>query len=284
MIKSKSIVLHRYPYSDSSWIVKALTEECGIVSFIVKGGKRKESPFRGALDPLALAEVVFKHNPNAELQFVKEATLLRWHESMRGDLLHLAQAQVMAEMILRYAPQGVPLDEEFQHLEGALAELDSKDLADGAFARWLLATCAGYCIADWYIVRTFDAVAPAFPDLFGRSLFALALIYVVTGAASVALLPLSPRFPAADWRRHALPYAVLWFGAMIVLYVCFAACGLVLGNIVQSTRGLISVALGWFVARAGRTDLEERVGLAVLARRVFAALLLVAAVALYAAG
>ena len=149
---------------------------------------------------------------------------------------------------------------------------------------WLLATCAGYCIADWYIVRTFDAVAPAFPDLFGRSLFALALIYVVTGAASVALLPFSPRFPAADWRRHALPYAVLWFGAMIVLYVCFAACGLVLGNIVQSTRGLISVALGWFVARAGRTDLEERVGLAVLARRVFAALLLVAAVALYAAG
>ncbi len=141
MIKSKSIVLHRYPYSDSSWIVKALTEECGIVSFIVKGGKRKESPFRGALDPLALAEVVFKHNPNAELQFVKEATLLRWHESMRGDLLHLAQAQVMAEMILRYAPQGVPLDEEFQHLEASLTELDSKDLADGAFARWLLATC-----------------------------------------------------------------------------------------------------------------------------------------------
>ena len=149
---------------------------------------------------------------------------------------------------------------------------------------WLLATCAGYCVADWYIVRTFDAVAPAFPDLFGRSLFALALIYVVTGAASVALLPLAPRFPAADWRRHALPYAALWFSAMVVLYACFASCGLVLGNIVQSTRGLISVALGWFVARAGRTDLEERVGAAVFARRVFAALLLVAAVALYAAG
>ena len=48
MIKTRAIVLHRYAYSDSSWIVKALTEEVGIVSFIVKGGKRKESPFKGA--------------------------------------------------------------------------------------------------------------------------------------------------------------------------------------------------------------------------------------------
>ena len=149
---------------------------------------------------------------------------------------------------------------------------------------WLLATCAGYCVADWYIVRTFEAVAPAFPGFAGRSLFSLALIYLVTGAASLALLPFVPRFPAAEWRRHALPYAALWFLAMVALYGCFAACGLVLGNIVQSTRGLVSVGLGWLVARTGRTDLEERVGAGVVARRVLAALLLVAAVALYAAG
>ena len=141
MIKTRSIVLHRYSYSDSSWIVKALTEECGIVSFIVKGGKKKESPFKGALDPLALAEVVFKHNPNTELQFIKEATLLRWHETMRSDLLKLAHAQVMAEMLLRYAPQGVPLDEEFPRLDAALQELDDKEADGTAFARWLLSTC-----------------------------------------------------------------------------------------------------------------------------------------------
>lgn len=41
MIKTRAIVLHRFPYSDSSFIVKALTEESGIVSFIVKGGKKK---------------------------------------------------------------------------------------------------------------------------------------------------------------------------------------------------------------------------------------------------
>ncbi|MBQ3778583.1 MAG: DNA repair protein RecO [Fibrobacter sp.] len=142
MIKTRAIVLHRFPYSDSSFIVKALTEESGIVSFIVKGGKKKESPFRGALDPLALSEVVFRQNPNTDLQFIKEATLLDWRKNLRNDLLSTAKAQVMTEMILRYAPQGVPLQEEFERLEQAIRELDEVTTEKSRiFAEWLLDTC-----------------------------------------------------------------------------------------------------------------------------------------------
>jgi len=149
---------------------------------------------------------------------------------------------------------------------------------------WLLATCAGYSAADLLIVRTFEVVAPAFPDTLRRTLFSLALIYVSGGLLAAAAAPFVPRFRPDEWRRHALPFAVAWFAAMVVLYFCFALCGVVLGNIVQSTRGLVSVALGWFIARAGRTELEERVGAGVFARRVLAALLTLAAVALYALG
>ena len=152
MIKTRAIVLHRFPYSDSSWIVKALAEETGTVSFIVKGGKRKDSPFRGALDPLALCEIVYRENPNTELQFLKEASVINWHVHLREDLLALAKAQVMAEIVLRYAPAGVPLEGEFSLLEEALAALDipagnapaSEQPANSksaVFARWLLETC-----------------------------------------------------------------------------------------------------------------------------------------------
>ena len=167
MIKTRAIVLHRFPYSDSSWIVKALAEETGTVSFIVKGGKRKDSPFRGALDPLALCEIVYRENPNTELQFLREASVINWHAHLREDLLALAKAQVMAEIVLRYAPAGVPLEGEFALLEEALAALDVPDIklpagnspeskppeagvaADiklpanksGVFARWLLDIC-----------------------------------------------------------------------------------------------------------------------------------------------
>ena len=141
MIKTRAIVLHRFAYSDSSFIVKALTEECGVVSFIIKGAKRKESPFKGALDPLALSEVVFRQNPSAELQFIKEASIVNWHGTMRQSLLNLAVAQVMAEVVLRYAPQGVPLPDEFQLLQVTLARLDSPTAPEGIFAQWLLDTC-----------------------------------------------------------------------------------------------------------------------------------------------
>ena len=132
MVKTQAIVLHRFAYSDSSFIVKALTEECGVVSFIVKGGKRKESPFKGALDPLALSEVVFRQNPNTELQFIKEAAIVDWHANLRQSLLYLAEAQVMAEIVLRYAPQGVPLPDEFQLLEGSLKAFDEVIAAEKA--------------------------------------------------------------------------------------------------------------------------------------------------------
>ena len=144
MIKSRCIVLHRFAYSDSSFIVKALTEECGVVSFIIKGAKRKESPFKGALDPLALSEVVFRQNPSTELQFIKEASMIDWHGNLRGSLMELAIAQVMAEIVLRYAPPGTPIPEEFTLLEHALSELEvpaTTEADPSIFSRWLLAVC-----------------------------------------------------------------------------------------------------------------------------------------------
>ncbi len=141
LVKSRCIVLHRFDYSDSSWIVKALTEERGIVSFILKGGKRKDSPFKGALDPLAESEVVFRENPQKAggdgLLFVKEATLLNWRGHMRNDLMSTAVAQVMAEIVMRYAPPGVPLPEEFALLSQALDNLDTAN-STNVFANWLL--------------------------------------------------------------------------------------------------------------------------------------------------
>lgn len=144
MIKTRAIVLHRFSYSDSSLIVKALTEESGIVSFILKGAKRKDSPFRGALDPLSLAEVVYRESPQkadgSALQFIKEAALISWRENLRNDLMSQAVAQVMAEIVLKYAPQGVPLQDEFILLNSALDELNQQISPPDVFARWLLNT------------------------------------------------------------------------------------------------------------------------------------------------
>ncbi|MBR1745927.1 MAG: hypothetical protein IJ734_08155, partial [Fibrobacter sp.] len=60
--------------------------------------------------------------------FLKEASVINWHAHLREDLLALAKAQVMAEIVLRYAPAGVPLEGEFALLEEGLAALDVPDI------------------------------------------------------------------------------------------------------------------------------------------------------------
>ena len=154
----------------------------------------------------------------------------------------------------------------------------------GAWA-WLLAACASFCASDGFITASCGACSASFGGSVARySIFAACVIYVAGGLFSLAALAAQGLPPRRVWIRWALPYAVFWFLAMIALFVCFALCGLVLGNIVQSARGLVSVALGWAIARSGRTGLEENVPASVVARRTAAALLVVAAMALYAAG
>lgn len=150
---------------------------------------------------------------------------------------------------------------------------------------WLLAACVFFCLSDRCITWCFDVSR----DSCGGSLwrytsFSLCVVYACGGVLSAAAMAVLGVPDRHMWIRHAVPYATAWYLAMVALFACFALSGLVAGNIAQSTRGLLSVALGWFVARSGRTDMEERVGAATVARRVAAAVLIVAAMALYARG
>lgn len=150
---------------------------------------------------------------------------------------------------------------------------------------WLFLACAGYCASDYCIRMTFAEAKPVCSGVLHYSFFSCAIIYTIGGLLSLVFMPLLARhFTVRMWKRYAAPYAFAWLFGMFVLFLCFALCDLVLGNIVQSTRGLISVVLGWFIARSGRTDLEERVTIRVTLCRIAAAILLIFAMGLYTIG
>ncbi len=136
----------------------------------------------------------------------------------------------------------------------------------------------GYSLSDLSIVRLVDGTGL---DNWRGSLFGAVLTYALCG---LALAPFLIRLPAAakpgPW-RSALAYALCWFTAMILLYACFAEIGAVFGNIVQSTRGLISIVLGLLLVHMGRLDIERRVGLRVTLKRGIGAIAMTIAIALY---
>lgn len=159
---------------------------------------------------------------------------------------------------------------------------------------WIVAMFFGYAFCDVSISRAIDvmveeqlASGAIVADTPGARLhaatFAATIVYGGTGVLSLIASPwLGTRSPKA-W-RDALPYTLCWSVAMVALYAAFGMLGVVYGAILQSTRSLWSVVLGWFVARLGDHGIETAHQNHVMVWRILAALLMIAAVAIFALG
>jgi len=141
----------------------------------------------------------------------------------------------------------------------------------------LTLTILGYCLSDMSIgvlVKRLAGCGASAP------LAGAALTYLLCGALT---LPFAFRRETRDRRVWLLaaPCALAWFMAMCLLYACFGLIGVVFGNIVQASRGVLSVVLGWLVSRVGHTHIEAHVTRRVFWRRVAGAALMLLAVVLY---
>lgn len=151
---------------------------------------------------------------------------------------------------------------------------------------FVLACCLCFALSDIGIVGLIDGLQAGVVESGGTigrlhaGGLALALNYGLCGALVAPMAIGLSRSTRADWTA-AGRYAAAWLGSMVGLYCCFGLVGVVFGNILQSTRGVMSVALGVVLANRGWHELEQPVDRATLLRRFAAALLMTAAIALY---
>ncbi len=107
-----------------------------------------------------------------------------------------------------------------------------------------------------------------------------------TGLAFAAnMIPMSLCFLRIGFEKQcllsALPYSLFWYTAMIMLFATFVELGVLLGAIIQASRGFISVLLGVTLNKIGFDKLEPGVSAAAWIRRVVMAILMIGAIALY---
>ena len=114
-------------------------------------------------------------------------------------------------------------------------------------------------------------------------LLAACWIYVVLGVFGVALLMVQGWPTRAQW-LGAVPYSLFWLASVFTYFFGLALLegNVVLAVIIQASRGLQSIALGWVLAHMGMTHLEEKVPHRTVLLRALAALLMLGAIALYA--
>ena len=138
-------------------------------------------------------------------------------------------------------------------------------------------TILGYCLSDLSIGTLMKRLAGVEP---APAMIATAFSYLLCAGVTLPFAFRRELRQPAIWKLAA-PNAAAWFSAMCLLYACFGLIGVVFGNIVQSSRGVMSVAIGWLVAHIGHTHIESHVSRGVFWRRVAGALLMTAAVACY---
>lgn len=143
----------------------------------------------------------------------------------------------------------------------------------------LAMACISYALSDWNVKGLVDSFITT-RSLAWRSFLGVLLSYGLCGLAALPLLPWFGTRNARDW-RGAMPFAAAWFVAMIFLFACFGYVGPVYGNILQSTRGLISILMAVALMRLGAKHIEPAAGRGEFFRRLAAGALMFVAVLLY---
>jgi drug/metabolite transporter (DMT)-like permease len=155
----------------------------------------------------------------------------------------------------------------------------AKGRLEGRFILLGLLACVSYCLSDLCVKELVDHFI--FMGVLRGAAMATAHSYLVCGAVGAVVVMVNPRHSTWDTWLYAVPFAVCWFVAMIFLFSCFGLIGVVFGNILQSTRGIISIVLGFVIAHIGFQALEPKPTHRMVVQRMVAALLMTVAVVLF---
>jgi drug/metabolite transporter (DMT)-like permease len=139
--------------------------------------------------------------------------------------------------------------------------------------------CLGYSLSDLNVKILVDKFS--FMDLFDRAILTGCMCFSLCGLVGLIALPFSPGKTSRTTWAYVIPFAATWLISVMFLFSCFSLVGVVFGNILQSTRGIISIVLGYVIAHAGFETWEAKVSKRVLLQRLLAALLMTMAVGLF---
>ncbi len=138
-----------------------------------------------------------------------------------------------------------------------------------------------YSLSDIIIKQLIDSLSNL--SVAHASSFSVAALYLFCGIVALPFVIFGRNHRKMHW-KGAAPYAISWFTGMFFLFSCFATIGVVYGNIVQSTRGILSIVIGAAAAHMGHVSVERKTDKAIFIRRIWAAVLMTAAIVIFYMG
>ena len=142
---------------------------------------------------------------------------------------------------------------------------------------WLLITLVAYSLTD--MTETHLVSMPKTGNIIHDSFAIGTVCYSLLGILTLPFL-LKFRWTTKQFVK-SVPFALTWYLSQVALFVCFGLLGTVFGNVIQASRGLISIGLGILLLSIGLGRLDSRISPAMWVRRIAAAILMTAGIVLY---
>lgn len=124
--KTRAIVIKAIRYGDNNLIVKLLTEQNGLQSFMVKGAFNKNAKIRAALfQPLTLLEIVSAQS-RGELGYLREAGIEYAYQDIPNNINKNAIVLFLCELLSKSIQDAETDLVLFAFIHNALTHLDDK--------------------------------------------------------------------------------------------------------------------------------------------------------------
>jgi DNA repair protein RecO (recombination protein O) len=147
LVTARAVLLRSHPYSESSRVLRFLTDSGGLVGVMARGVRRSGRSGSSGLDVFAQGALIYYMKETRELQTYKDFSVTHPRRGLGRDPARLAGASVLAELVLRHAQEG-ETQALFARMEGALdrlSEVPREGLLGLTVAEgWALVDTLGY--------------------------------------------------------------------------------------------------------------------------------------------
>ena len=134
LVKTQAICLKSFLYKESSTIVSLLTEECGLRSFIITGGRKPSSKVKSSyFQPLQILEIVMYDNPKTTLNKIKECNILSNNLNINSSMIKISLSMFLTEVLLLSLKENNPNKEVFTFTKDCINYLNAT--TDDSFLR-----------------------------------------------------------------------------------------------------------------------------------------------------
>lgn len=137
-IHTDAIVLMRKELGESDRIVTLLTSAEGIFRVVAPAARRSKRRFGGCLELFARIEASLTDKGAGKLARLEEAVLRDSHEAIKSDLLAIAHASYLSELILAFWRERDEAGQAYGLLCEALSRLDDGPMSTGEIRRFEL--------------------------------------------------------------------------------------------------------------------------------------------------